>query len=145
MTLRPRVQVQITHRFEASAERVFDAWLNPATVGQWLFATASGQMVQVELDPRVGGSFLIVERRGDEDVAHAGEYLEIDRPRRLVFTLRVEQYSQEIDQVVVEIVPLETGCELTLTHGMSPDWAEHQGRVEAGWGMVLDALAKTLE
>ncbi len=59
---------------------------------------------------------------------------------RLVFALRVEQYSQEIDQVVVEIVPLETGCELTLTHGMSPDWAEHQGRIEAGWGMVLDAL-----
>lgn len=54
------------------------------------------------------------ERTNKEYVAE-GEYLEIDRPRRLVFTFRMPQFSDSEDRVVVEIAPLEEGCELTLT------------------------------
>jgi len=104
------VTARVTHRFAASAERVFDAWLDPRTVGKWLFATPTGEMVRVEIDPRVGGTFVITERRDGEDVMHTGEYLEIDRPRRLVFSLRVQKYAQDSDRVVVEITPLSTGA-----------------------------------
>lgn len=144
MTPGPRVSVCVTHRFQASAERVFDAWLDPEKIGKWLFATPTGEMVRVELEPRVGGTFIITERRGGEDVEHRGEYLVIDRPRRLVFTLNVEKYAQEIDQVTIDITPLERGCELTLTHGMSPAWAEHQGQIEAGWSIIFEALERVL-
>lgn len=144
MTPGTRVAVCVTHRFSASAERVFDAWLDPEKVGKWLFATQTGEMVRVEIDPRVGGTFVITERRDGEDVEHRGEYLEIDRPRRLVFTLNVEKYAQEIDQVTIEITPLESGCELTLKHGMSPAWAENWVQIEAGWAMILAALEEVL-
>lgn len=50
MAIESSVSIQVTRRFDASAERVFDAWLNPATVGQWLFATEGGQMVRVGID-----------------------------------------------------------------------------------------------
>ena len=56
--------LQVVRRFDASAERVFDAWLDPNTAGKWLFATESGQMVRVEIDPRVGGSFNFTRRDG---------------------------------------------------------------------------------
>jgi hypothetical protein len=49
--------VQVVRRFEFSAERVFDAWLDRNTAGQWLFAHESRPMIKVEIDPRVGGSF----------------------------------------------------------------------------------------
>ena len=137
----PRVNVRVTRRFSASPERVFDAWLDPKTAGKWLFATATGQMVRVEIDARVGGSFYIVERRDGEDAEHIGEYLEIDRPRRLVFTFSVQKDSPDVDRVTIEIVPLGTGCELTLTHEMKPEWTEYASR---GWIMVLDGLAATL-
>lgn len=135
-----RVQVRVTHRFSASPERVFDAFLDPARAGRFMFATPTGQMVKVEIDPRVGGKFAFVDRRDGEDVAHAGEYLVIDRPRRLVFTLAVEKYSQEIDQVEISIEPRGHGCELTLTHGMSAAWKDRKGDIERGWSGILDGL-----
>lgn len=132
----------MTRRFAAAPERVFDAWLDPGRAGRWLFATPEGEMVRAVIDPRVGGTFRFVDRRDGQDVEHTGEYLEIDRPRRLVFTFSVD--GSDADRVVVEITPLETGCALTLTHEMHPEWAEYAGRTERGWAMILDGLARTL-
>ncbi len=135
------VSLQVIRRFQAAAERVFDAWLDPDTAGKWLFATESGQMIRVEIDPRVGGSFNFTRRDGD-DVEHVGEYLEIDRPRRLVFTFSVPKFSKQITRVTIDIVPVGSGCELTLTHeGVLPEWAD---QTQAGWGMILDSLGKVL-
>ena len=134
--------VQVTRTFSASAERVFDAWLDPNTVGKWLFATATGKMSKVKIDARVGGSYLIVENREGTDVEHIGEYVEIDRPRRLVFSLKVPKYSREITKVTVEIRTLDSGCELTLTHeGVLPDYI---ASTTSGWSMILEQLSATL-
>jgi uncharacterized protein YndB with AHSA1/START domain len=130
--------VRVTHRYGASAERVFDAWLDREKASRWLFATAGGQMVRAELDARVGGGFLFVDRRDGEDVEHVGTYLEIERPRRLVFTFRVPKYSSEGTRVTVEIEPRDTGCELVLTHeGVLPEWAE---KTQEGWEGILAKL-----
>lgn len=138
------VIARATRRFAASPEQVFDAWLDPARAGRWLFATPAGEMVQVEIDPRVGGRYTFVERRDGEDVAHSGEYLEIDRPRRLVFTLSVAKYGQHADRVTVEIIPVGAGCELTISHEMSAANAAFLERTERGWGGILEGLAAAL-
>ena len=142
MTSDTRPTVRVTRRFDASAERVFDAWLDPKTAGRWLFATATGQMVRVEIDARVGGRFIFVDRRDGEDVEHRGEYVELDRPRRLVFTFGVPKYSSETTRVCIDIVPRETGCELTLTH--EGVLAEYAGRTKGGWTEILGRLAAGL-
>lgn len=135
-------RLSVSRQFDASAERVFDAWLDPATAGRWLFATTTGTMVRAEIDARVGGRFRFTDRRDGEDVDHVGEYLEIDRPRRLVFTFGVPKYSAEMTRVTVEIAPSGMGCELTLTHdGVLPEWRE---KTREGWGTILDGLARAL-
>ena len=135
--------VRVSRRFDAAPEQVFDAWLDPARAGRWLFAAPAGEMVRVEIDARVGGRFLFADRRDGEDVEHVGEYLEIDRPRRLVFTFAVPKYSPVVTRVTVEIAPsADGGCVLTLTHeGVLPDYAS---RTEGGWTMILDGLAASL-
>jgi len=139
-----QVSVRVTHRFIASAERVFDAWLDPDKACKFLFATPTGQMVRTEIDARVGGGFTIVERRNGEDVSHVGKYLEIERPRRLVFTLSVPTYGQASERVSIDIEPLAAGCELTLTHEMTPQSADMRGQISAGWRGILEVLAERL-
>jgi uncharacterized protein YndB with AHSA1/START domain len=134
--------VRVTHHFQASPERVFDAWLDPRTAGKWLFATPTGQMVRVEIDARIGGRWILVDRRNGEDVEHSGEYLEIDRSRRLVFTFGVPKYSSEITEVTIEIEPSESGCDLTLTQTAVPD--KYLKSNEKGWLGILVGLAENI-
>lgn len=70
--------IRVTSIFAASAERVFDAWLDPVLARKFLFVTAAGTMQRVEIDAKVGGCFLIVEKREAGDASHYGVYLEID-------------------------------------------------------------------
>lgn len=142
MSVEKTTTVRVTRRFEASPERVFDAWLDPEKAGKFLFAAPTGRMVRADVEARVGGTYRFVDRRDGEDVEHTGEYLEIDRPRRLVFTLSVPKYSSEITRVTIEIAPLGAGCELTLSHeGVLADWTD---RTEEGWAGILDGLGATL-
>jgi Activator of Hsp90 ATPase homolog 1-like protein len=105
-----------------------------------------GAQVSVRnLDPRVGGAFNFTDRRDGVDAEHIGEYLEIDRPRRLVFTFHTERDSTDLSRVTIEIVPRGSGCELTLIHEIDPKWAEYKDRTEAGWTTILTAFAKVLE
>jgi uncharacterized protein YndB with AHSA1/START domain len=141
MNAEHQVDACVRRRFRASSERVFDAWLDSKTAGKWLFATARGQIVCVEIDARAGGWFYIAERREGENVEHIGEYLEIVRPHRLVFTLSVEKYSLDFERVTVIFGPHGTGCELSLTHKTKPEAARH---VSYGWIRMLEGLAAVL-
>jgi uncharacterized protein YndB with AHSA1/START domain len=136
-------QVRATHRYEAAPETVFDAWLDPKIAGRFLFATPTGHMIRAEIDPRVGGLFNFTDRRPDMgDVEHVGSYLEIDRPRRLVFDFAVPAYDPTKTVVTIEIVPSGSGCELTLTH--DGVFEQYVTRTRQGWGMILEGLAKAL-
>lgn len=149
--------VVVTRQFAAPPEVVFDAWLDPAVAGRFLFATPTGQMTRVEIEPHVGGRFMIAERRPTQsgetiehapdqfDVAeHVGEYLELDRPRRIVFSFGLPKYSADVAQVTIDVAPRESSCQLTLTQSVAPEWAEYQDKIREGWSNILAGLAAVL-
>jgi uncharacterized protein YndB with AHSA1/START domain len=114
---------------------VFDAWLDSDLIGAWMFghATPDEEVVRVSVDPRVGGSFSFLVRRNGKEIDHVGEYLEIDRPRRLVFTWAVRENLPDKSRVIIEIAPAPGGADLTLTHELDPKWADYAERTEEGW------------
>jgi uncharacterized protein YndB with AHSA1/START domain len=140
------VKVVVTHSFSTSAERVFDAWLDPEMIRKWMFSPTllEQEVVRISLDPHVGGSFSFVVRRQDKEIDHIGKYLEIDRPRRLVFTWGVRQDSGDSSRVMVDIVAQGTGSELTLTHELDPAWADYASRTRDSWARMLQVLDDTL-
>ncbi|PJZ70603.1 hypothetical protein CH373_06560 [Leptospira perolatii] len=136
--------LKVTRKFKVPAKPVFDAFLNPELAGKFMFATPTGTMVRAEIDPKVGGHFNFTDRRGEEDVAHTGEYLEILRPKRLVFTLRVEKYSQDTDKISISIENMGEESELTLIHELSSKFKEMEESVKSGWTEILEKLAELL-
>lgn len=131
-----------THRFAHPPERVFDAWLDPALVGRWMFA--SDEILHVRVDARVGGAFSFLVRRDGAEIDHVGTYREIDRPRRLAFTWGIAG-EEGSDGVTVDVVPTDDGCEVTVRHRMHPDWADFAPRAADAWARMLAALAATLD
>lgn len=132
-------ELTVTHRYDFPPERVFDAWLDPRTARRFLFTAPGGEIVRCDIDARPGGRFTIVDRRDGGDIEHVGEYLEIDRPRRLVFSFGVPQFDPTMTTVTVEIAPDGDGCRLTLTHtDVPPEWVEQD---REGWTMILAQLA----
>ena len=137
-------ELTVTRRFDQPPEKVFDAWLNPDVARRFLFTTADSQVVVCEIDGRVGGRFNIVDRRqGQDDIAHIGEYLEIDRPRRLVFTFGVPQFDPTMTTVAIDIAPDGEGCVLSLHHtDVTEEWRD--GTID-GWTRILASLEPALE
>ena len=147
--------VRVSQRYSAPAERVFDAWLTPNQAARFLFRTRTGNVMQCEITPEVGSGFTVIDRRpaadGEEsvfDVVHMGKYLEIDRPRRIVFEFSVLTFgSEDPTRVTVDVAPVSPmACELTLTHDMGP--CEHARQLEQasrrGWTNMLALLEREL-
>jgi uncharacterized protein YndB with AHSA1/START domain len=136
--------ITVTHRYDASPEKVFDAFLDVNIARRFLFATATGEMIEAEIDPRVGGRFSFVDRRPDMgDVRHVGEYVEIDRPRRLVFTFAVPQFDPAVTEVTVEVRPEGEGSVVTLNNAGVLD-AYAKG-TQDGWNRILAGLLPAYE
>ena len=146
MSTKQDVTVRVTHRFNASPELVFDAWLDPDLINGWMFGPTQRdeEVRRVTVDRRVGGAFSFLVLRQGEEIDHTGEYLEIDRPRHLAFTWGAGPPGEKPDtsRVSIDIRATGDGCELTLTHeGVLEAYVK---QTEHGWGMILDGLAKAL-
>jgi uncharacterized protein YndB with AHSA1/START domain len=138
------VQAVVMHRFTVSAERVFDAWLDVTLLGRWMFGPSvrDERIVQISLEPHVGGKFSFVVNRQGTEVDHVGEYLEIDRPRLLVFTWATRDTLPDKSRIIVEITPLDKGCDVKVTHVMNPEWAAYAEKAAGAWTKMLVALER---
>lgn len=146
MTTRNKLSVLVERRFNASSARVFDAWLDPGLLGRWMFGPAlrDEDIVRLTVDARVGGSFSFVVRRQGVEIEHVGRYLHMNRPYRLAFTWGIAGVSEDQSRVIVDLLAVGTGCDLTLIHELSQNGADQSARTEAGWIRMLAALAAAL-
>ena len=138
------VRVTIERHFDATPEQVFDAWLDPDSARRWLFTSPGSEISRVEIDARVGGSFVFVDQRAGKPVEHQGTYLEIDRPRRLVFRFWTADQPDAADILTAEMTPEAGGTRLVLTHDLHPYWANYVDFTKNEWASMFELLDHVL-
>jgi uncharacterized protein YndB with AHSA1/START domain len=127
----------VRRRIPVPRERVFAAWLDPASLAQWM-CPGGVTSALVESDPRVGGKFRIVMRHGGGDEEHVGAYLAIQPPSLLSFTWISAHTSHQSTIVTVELHDRDGATELILTHRQLP--AAERDAHDRGWTDILRKL-----
>jgi uncharacterized protein YndB with AHSA1/START domain len=127
--------VEIERRLSAPIDEVFRWWTEPERLQEWMSPVGT---VEAEVDLRVGGHIRIVMRGDGMVIEHQGTFLEIEPPRRLVFTWMSPYTGPQPSVVTVELEPDGGATRLRLIHQQLPEAAtsSHQG----GWGAMLDRL-----
>ena len=140
-----RYLIDIRRTFAAPPERVFDAFRDPELLGRWA-APGEHRTERVDMDFEVGGRYRR-EMRFPDGSLHVltGEYLEIDAPRRLVYTYVWESIPGAPEtKVEIELEGASGATELHLVHsGLSPGEMAYDHR--AGWEACFDQLETLLE
>jgi uncharacterized protein YndB with AHSA1/START domain len=126
--------VEVETRIAASPETVFDFFVDPNRMIQWMGRSA-------ELDPRPGGGF---RSEMNADAIVSGEYVAVEPPNRVVFTWgwNGEDSVTPPGSSTVEVLLAADGdgTHLRLIHSDLPSAgsAEKHGH---GWRHYLDRLA----
>jgi uncharacterized protein YndB with AHSA1/START domain len=138
--------VELRRTFPVTRERLFAAWTDPEEIRQW-FGPEGVRVVNVEMDRRVGGKYLISAARNSGEICKAvGEFREFTPPSRLVYTWSLLENPEwdGVDSVItVEFNAQPGGTELHLSHQRLPG-AESRDGHEQGWTGTLDKLARFL-
>jgi uncharacterized protein YndB with AHSA1/START domain len=121
----------------ASAEDLFDAWLDPEALAQWM---RPGTIISTvaRVDPRVGGAYEITMQGQDGAYVTKGVYRVIERPRRLVFTWVSGPAENKETLVTVDFVRVDQRTEVIVTHEQLPESAMPSHR--NGWTSGLEHL-----
>lgn len=134
--------VQLERSLPATPERVYDAWLNPQAMAQFLCPAPGVQLEDVSVDPRVGGAFSLTMVVGEARVPIEGDYRVMQRPHALHFGWRSHRTTAD-SEVQLTFAPQGDHTLMTLRHVGFTDAssrADHHG----GWQHILELLAKAL-
>jgi uncharacterized protein YndB with AHSA1/START domain len=132
--------------FAATPEEVFDAWTNPVVLQRWWAAAPTWTSPGCEVDLRVGGRYLL-RMHDDEGRPHVvgGEYREIARPDRLVYTWCWQgeggPHPGHVSLVTVEFRAEGAMTTVVLEHSGLASEQSREGH-GAGWNATLDNLAR---
>jgi uncharacterized protein YndB with AHSA1/START domain len=136
----------MTRVLDAPRESVFQALSEPAALAKW-WGPSGFTTPEIELDLKLGGRYRFGMQPPDGDLFHlAGEFIDIDPPRRLAYSFRWEEPAPDDQETMVTLTldALADGTRLSLWQGKfaSQDrLALHQ----SGWSDSLVKLRWFLE
>jgi uncharacterized protein YndB with AHSA1/START domain len=124
----------------ASPDVVYDEWLDADALTEWM-CPYPARATKIELDPRIGGHLRIDIDDGGLMFYVTGRYLNLDRPRRLVFTWKCSLWAPS-DRDSVVTVTLEPQDDrhtlMTIHHALLPP--ELIGDHQRGWTRIAEQL-----
>jgi uncharacterized protein YndB with AHSA1/START domain len=142
--------LQVRRLFDATPERLFDAWTKATQVAQWLCRAPWYKTEHLRFDGYAGGRFHIRNTSDTGDVYNiCGEFREVRPFERIAFTWGgtkklasgavVQDMADGETLVIVEFFSRGTQTEVVLTHhGLATE--DLRNGHTRGWNICLDNL-----
>jgi uncharacterized protein YndB with AHSA1/START domain len=138
---------------DANSSFVYVTYIRTTPEELWTALTTPGFMkkywfgMNFETDWKVGSPWKLIFPDGR--VADTGEIVEIEKPKRLVFTwrnqFRPDFHEEGEARCVIEIEPAGEVVKLTITHEMDKPDSKLIVGVSIGWPKILSSLKTLLE
>lgn len=134
--------VVIKRTIPATVDELFDAWLDPDSLAQWMHPGTTARSTAT-VDARVGGAFEVVMHYPGDPRRHHGEYRTIERNKKLVFTWYSDATHHSETLVTVEFNAASASTEIVITHERLPNHEAGCSHIE-GWTLALELLGNLL-
>jgi uncharacterized protein YndB with AHSA1/START domain len=137
--------LRVERTYDAPAEDVFDAWTNPEVLRRWWVVSPSWRTPVADVDLRVGGAYRLSMEDPDAGTVRTvrGEYREVSRPRRLVYSWCWEDGeggTGEVSTVTVDFVEDGERTKVVLEHSELATQESRDGH-RKGWEACMEMLA----
>jgi uncharacterized protein YndB with AHSA1/START domain len=135
--------LRIIRKFKVAPEVAFDTFTKPESMRVWWT-----DQTTFDIDLRIGGHWTIIRKEADETYTMTGEYLEVQRPNRLRFTIAMPQFSPNSDTITIAIEERSDGGCIVTFEQVGPDIAQELREVqpgqisasEEGWQQAFDLM-----
>lgn len=123
------LEVRITRVFDATPERLWQAYTDPEQIKIWWRNTTVDKH-----ELKVGGKWRFVDhgKNGDEEHGFHGEFKEIEEPRKLVRTFEYEPWAGHVMTESVTLEPQGDGKTLMITVSKYANLDDLEGMVNSG-------------
>jgi len=142
----------LKNKLEARVEKVFEIYIKTTPERLWEAITESEIRSKYNFGVLIDTDWTRGSRYSTSHESNAGplvegENLEVDRPRRLVQSMRAlwgdDVKKEGTSRVTWEIEPVGDSCRLTVTHDQLREGANEE--LYGGWPMILSGLKTWLE
>lgn len=138
------LKVTLTKDVNAPIEQVFDAWLDEKTLTRFMLPMPGMPQPRVIAEGKQGGTFTVFMQVGEKEIPHKGEYLEVSRYDKLVFTWE-SPFSPADSTVTIHFSPINAKqTRIDLSHVKFLD-EEARDNHQGGWMNILETLETVLQ
>jgi uncharacterized protein YndB with AHSA1/START domain len=125
--------LRLTRHFNASPEKVWQAWTDPQALRQWFGPGEISSVPVAEIDLRVGGRFhvLMLTEAGEEHDVN-GIYQEVVPLKKLRFSWYWKSTPERVSMVTITLKPAGKGTEMDFRHEQFFNEEARTGH-EHGW------------
>ena len=132
--------ISLSKTINAPAQEVYDQWLIPVFVGDWMFGRHS--IVKLENKVRKGGEFAYVVKSGNQEISYRGTYELLDIPHILIFSWVENVHPKAVSRVVVKFQEEHGKTRIRLTIKLDPKLHTLKETIKEQWSDRCTALAE---
>ncbi len=133
----------LTKTINSNTQKVFDQWLIPVFIGEWMFnkEIAGESIVNLNNTVRKGGSFSFKVQKKDKQIEYTGEYLELRIPDQLTFSWKKDGREDRCSQIKLRFEADGDKTKMKFAMTLDPALNSEKEAIKTIWTARCAALA----